>query len=57
MCRAHPDLYVRRPEGYASLLIEGGRLSTESLGAAPFGHGLDLDAKTLAQLGEEGLPR
>ena len=45
-----------RPEGYASLRIAAGRLSTRSVLASPFGHGLALDDQTLAILGEEGLP-
>ena len=56
VCRAHPDLYAMRPEGYASLRIAAGRLSTRSVLASPFGHGLALDDQTLAILGEEGLP-
>jgi hypothetical protein len=56
VCERHPDLYEMRPEGYASLRIEGGRVSTRSPGEAPFGHGLDLTPETLALLGDEGLP-
>ncbi len=56
VCRAHPDLYAMRPEGYASLQIAAGSLSTRSVLAAPFGHGLDLTDETLVRLGEEGLP-
>ena len=56
MCGRHPDLYEIRPEGYASLRIEGGTISTRSLGEAPFGHGLDLTPGVLDLLGEEGLP-
>ena len=56
MCRAHPDLYAMRPEGYASLQIAAGRLSTRSVLGSPFGHGLDLSERTLALLGDEGLP-
>ena len=56
MCGRHPDLYEMRPEGYASLRIEGGTISTRSLGEAPFGHGLDLTPGVLDLLGEEGLP-
>ena len=56
ICERHPDLYEMRPEGYASLRIEGGTVSTRSLGEAPFGHGLDLTPRVLELLGEEGLP-
>ena len=56
VCSAHPDLYAMRPEGYASLRIAAGRLSTSSVLASPFGHGLDLTDGTLARLGKEGLP-
>ncbi len=56
VCEKHPDLYAMRPEGFASLVIEGGRLSTKSLGAAPFGHGLEVEPEVLELLGEEGLP-
>ena len=56
VCTAHPDLYVMSPDGYASLVIEGGRIATESLGRAPFGHGLEPGAELLPLLGEEGLP-
>ena len=56
VCERHPDLYEMRPEGYASLRIEGGQVSTSSPGEAPFGHGLDLTPETLALLGDEGLP-
>jgi hypothetical protein len=56
VCERHPDLYEMRPEGYASLRIEGGQVSTRSAGEAPFGHGLDLTPETLAFLGDEGLP-
>ena len=55
VCRAHPDLYAMRPEGYASLQIAAGRLSTRSVLASPFGYGLELDNQTLATLGKEGL--
>lgn len=56
VCERHPDLYGMRPQGYASLRIEGGQVSTSSSGEAPFGHGLDLTPETLALLGDEGLP-
>ena len=56
VCKAHPDLYTMRPEGYASLLIAAGSLSTRSVLASPFGHGLELAKETLALLGDEGLP-
>ena len=56
MCRAHPDLYAMRREGYASLQIAAGRLSTRSVLGSPFGHRLDLSERTLALLGDEGLP-
>ena len=56
VCERHPDLYEMRPEGYGSLRIERGQVSTRSPGEAPFGHGLDITPETLALLGEEGLP-
>ena len=56
VCRAHPDLYAMRPEGYASLRMAAGSLSTRSVLASRFGHDLDLDDQTIALLGEEGLP-
>ncbi len=56
VCEQHGDLYARTPEGFASLRIEGGKLATGSLGAAPFGHGLDPAPGTLALLGAGGLP-
>ncbi len=56
VCKAHPDLYAMRPDGYASLRIAAGNLSTRSVLASPFGHGLDLSERTLALLGDEGLP-
>ena len=56
VCERHPDLYAMRPEGYASLVIEEGKLSTRSLGAAPFGHGLETIPVVLELLGEAGLP-
>ena len=56
MCGRHPDLYEMRAEGYASLRIEGGRISTRSLGETPFGHGLELTPGVVELLGEEGLP-
>jgi hypothetical protein len=55
-CNAHADLYAMRPQGYASLLIAAGTLSTRSVLASPFGHGLDLSEGTLALLGDGGLP-
>ncbi|NIP94779.1 MAG: hypothetical protein GWO24_15570 [Akkermansiaceae bacterium] len=56
VCQKHPDLYAMRPEGYASLVIEEGRIATKSLLAAPFGHGLEMADETLVLLGDEGLP-
>lgn len=56
VCGRHSDLYEMRPEGYASLRVEGGAVSTRSLGKAPFGHGLNLTPGVLELLGEEGLP-
>ena len=55
-CNAHADLYAMRPQGYASLLIAAGTLSTRSVLASPFGHGLDLSEGILALLGDGGLP-
>ena len=51
-----PDLYEMRPEGYASLRIQSGAVSTRSLGETPFGHGLDLTPGVLGLLGDDGLP-
>ena len=56
VCAAHPDLYAMRPQGYASLQIAAGSLSTRSVLASPFGHALDLDEDTFALLGDSGLP-
>ena len=56
VCAAHPDLYAMRPEGYASLRIAAGSLSTRSALASPFGHALNLEEETLALLGDAGLP-
>lgn len=56
VCEKHPDLYALTEKGFASLIIEEGKLSTASLLAAPFGHGLDVEEATLELLGEEGLP-
>ena len=56
VCETHPDLYAMRSQGYASLVIEAGRLSTKSLGTAPFGHGLEVVPEVLELLGPEGLP-
>ena len=56
VCAAHPDLYAPTAEGFAALVIEGGKISLQSLAATPFGHGLELSDETLALLGEEGLP-
>jgi hypothetical protein len=36
---AHPDLYRRHPDGFATLAVEDGRVSTESVLSAPFGAG------------------
>ncbi len=52
----HPDLYEMRPEGYASLQIQSGSVSTRSLGESTFGHGLDLTPGVLGLLGDDGLP-
>ena len=56
VCHAHPDLYATRPEGYASLLITAGTLSTRSVLGSPFGHGLEIEDQTIGLLGENGLP-
>lgn len=52
----HGDLYAKTENGFVALQISEGKLSTESLGKAPFGHGLDLTEETLSALGESGLP-
>ena len=56
VCAAHPDLYSMRPEGFASLRIAAGSLSTRSALASPFGHALALEKETFALLGATGLP-
>jgi L-alanine-DL-glutamate epimerase-like enolase superfamily enzyme len=46
----HPDLYRDSPLGWPTLRIEDGQVSTESVLAAPFGVGFDLEPATLARL-------
>lgn len=47
---AHPDLYHRHPQGFATPLITDGRLSTASVTAAPFGYDVGLDVTRFATL-------
>lgn len=56
VCERHPDLYTNTEKGFAALQIRKGKLSTESLSKAPFGHGLDLTDDVLSALGDVGLP-
>ncbi len=56
VCAAHPDLYAPSEQGFATLGITGGALSTSSIAAAPFGCGLELSTEILDLLGECGLP-
>jgi hypothetical protein len=39
----HPDLYRESAEGWPTLAVDNGRLSMQSILAAPFGVGIDLD--------------
>lgn len=43
MLSAHPGLYRRHEEGFATLLIREGLLDTRTVNAAPFGCGIMLD--------------
>ena len=47
----HPDLYQHSRQGFAALQIDGGRIATGSINAAPFGVGLDCQDFTADRLG------
>jgi hypothetical protein len=49
MCAHHPDLYRPGARGWATAVIEGGRMSAASSVAAPFGLGFELAPETLAR--------
>jgi hypothetical protein len=55
VCAAHPDLYQMQAGGYAALVIEDGKVATESVNAAAFGCGVELGEEVLGWLGEEGM--
>ena len=46
----HPDLYTDSAQGWPTLRIENGQVSVESVLAAPFGVGFDVDPASLARL-------
>ena len=49
----HSDLYVAGPRGYPVLTIEQGRISTDSINAAPFGVALDWQEFTADKLSHQ----
>lgn len=46
----HPDLYEDSPAGWPTLRLSGGRLSTRSVLAAPFGVAFEFDPASAAQI-------
>ena len=42
LIRIHGDLYTQHDDGFATLLIRNGAISTKSLHEAPFGYSIDL---------------
>ena len=47
---AHGDLYVRHPDGFATLRIAGGRISTRSVAGAAFGLGFEPELSEIGLL-------